>query len=57
MVENANVPLATEACLEKKKPYSRPMMVEIGTTKNIVQSLYANGPNDGYQGYNTYIPN
>lgn len=54
MVENANVSLATEACLEKKKPYSRPMMVEIGTTKNIVQGYYIQNPNDAYQGYYTY---
>jgi hypothetical protein len=54
MIENANVSLATEACLEKKKPYSRPMMVEIGTTKNIVQGMYLANPNDAYQGY--YIP-
>jgi hypothetical protein len=56
MVENANVSLATEACLEKKKPYSRPMMVEIGTTKNIVQSYGCIGPIDAYQGYNSCKP-
>jgi hypothetical protein len=54
MVENANVSLVTEACLEKKKPYSRPMMVEIGTTNNIVQGYYVYNPNDAYQGYYTY---
>lgn len=54
MVENANVSLTTEACLEKKKPYTRPMMVEIGTTKNIVQGYYIQNPNDAYQGYYIY---
>jgi hypothetical protein len=51
MVENTDVSLATEACLEKKKQYSRPKLVEIGTTKNIVQGYYQYNPNDAYQGY------
>ncbi len=54
MVENTNVSSATEACSEKKKTYSRPMIVEIGATKKIVQSYYVYNPNDAYQGYYTY---
>jgi hypothetical protein len=38
----------------KKKPYTRPMLVEIGATKDVVQSYYPPNPNDGYQRYYTY---
>jgi hypothetical protein len=38
----------------KQKPYTRPLVVEIGPTKDIVQSYYVPNPNDAYARYYTY---
>jgi hypothetical protein len=35
----------------KKKPYTHPLLVEIGATMDIVQSYYCGSDSDGYARY------
>jgi hypothetical protein len=41
----------SEESADKKRSYTRPMLIKIGTTKDIVQSYYVYNPNDGYARY------
>lgn len=43
-----------EDSASKKKPYTRPVLVEIGATKDVVQSYYPYNPNDAYARYYVY---
>jgi hypothetical protein len=55
MTQDVNVPAEMSQDGEaKKKPYTRPVLVEIGATKDVVQSYYPYNPNDAYARYYVY---